>query len=131
MFNSWEQNLNNKQMKWTDKADTIYFMVLLTLVLFAFILFGCTKQQDFSYLNTDRTGCKTFIFMSTRYTWQWDSITTNTIGWPERCCDSAIIWNEKFRDTLQWDPAKCPFPDPTMPEFRREIRYYKQINQTK
>lgn len=93
-----------------------------------FVLTGCTKQIDYSYLNTNRIGCKTFVRVSARYSINWDSLTTIK-GLPERCCDSAVIWNEKYRDTLIWHPETCPPPVESMPEFRIEVRYYEQVKQ--
>jgi hypothetical protein len=102
------------------------FLIFLIFLCLIASLCSCEKQ-DYSYLNTDRTGCKTFVRLSKRFTWTWDSITTVQMGWPERCCDSAVIWNENYRDTLYWDPAKCPAPVSSMPDFRIEIRCYEEV----
>ena len=101
-------------------------MKITTIILMCVIWSSCIKV-DYGYLNTDRTGCKTFVRLSKRFTWNWDSLTTIQMGWPERCCDSAVIWNENYRDTLYWDPAKCLAPVSSMPEFRIEIRCYEEV----
>ena len=116
-------------MKYNNKKQTGGYggcLFLIIIILVSLWLASCSRQKDYSYLNTDRTGCKTFVRLSKRFTWTWDSITTVQMGWPERACDSAVTWNENYRDTLYWDPAKCPAPVLSMPEFRVEIRCYKE-----
>lgn len=96
------------------------FLIILIL------LSACSTQKDYSYLNTDRRGCKTFIHVSKRFSIKWDSLTTIKWGIEEHC-DTNVVVFKKLRDTIFWDPATCPPPDLSMPDFRREIRYYEEI----
>lgn len=98
-------------------------IILLALIL----LYGCSKQQDFSYLNTDRRNCAKFVRVSERYSIKWVHLTTITGTLIEEACDSNVAKYRADSATTTWDPAKCPPPDNTMPEFRIERRYYKEI----
>lgn len=98
-------------------------IILLALIL----LYGCSKQQDFSYLNTDRRNCAKFVRISERYTIDWKWLTTIRAPFSEEACDSNVAKYRADSATTTWDPKKCPSPDSTMPEFRIERRYYEEI----
>lgn len=99
----------------------------MKIVISLLLLCSCGKQiDDYSYLNTDRRDCKSFIRVSKRFTWTWDSLTV-VRAYPEEHCDSNMAILKAVHDTTSWDPAKCPPPDPKMPEFRREVRYYEEV----
>lgn len=77
-------------------------MKIILILLLISSLYSCTRQ-DYGYLNTDRRNCKSFVRVSKRFTWSWDSITVIKSN-PEIACDSAIIWLQNYRDTSYWSP---------------------------
>jgi len=66
------------------------------------------------------------VYVSKRFDINWKYLTTIKLL-PETACDSAMIWNQNYRDTLIWHVETCPPPVESMPEFRIEIRYYEEI----
>lgn len=95
-------------------------------ILLFLILSACNKQQDFSYLNTDRRNCKSFARISNRFNINWKYLTTIRSTNYEEACDSNIAKYQSVHDTTIWK-LNCPPPDTSMPEFRIEVRYYEQV----
>lgn len=91
--------------------------LLIPLIL----LSSCTKQTDYSYLNTDRRDCKQVILVSERYTDSWEYIKTVTLNRGEHCDTDLDAYRKLKPDTLI---SSCSI-DKVDSTFKIEIRTYK------